>query len=61
MSGEFFDYDNLEDFKKHFQAFHENIQNGKYDSKKIRFHALKFGKERFMEEFSEVIENAMRR
>jgi glycosyltransferase involved in cell wall biosynthesis len=42
VTGEFFDVDSVEDFVEKFQIFHENISAGKYDPKKIQFHALKF-------------------
>ena len=61
MTGEFFDADSVEDFVGKFHDFHEHIDAGAYDPKKIRFHALGFRKERFMEEFDTVIREALKK
>ncbi len=55
LSWEFFEKDDIEDFKKNFRRFHDNITDNRYDRIKIRDHSLKFGKERFSQEFVELI------
>ncbi len=55
LTWEFFDYDDTEEFKIKFQIFHQNIENNKYDKIKIRSHALKFNKDRFLFEINNYI------
>ncbi len=56
LTWEFFDYDDVEEFKIKFQIFHQNIENKKYDKIKIRSHALKFNKDRFLSEINNFTE-----
>ncbi|MDD2487553.1 MAG: glycosyltransferase [Candidatus Gracilibacteria bacterium] len=55
LSGEFFDDPDGSDFVAKFKVFHNNIENDRYDRIKIRDHALKFRKERFLEELNDIV------
>ncbi|MDD2565994.1 MAG: glycosyltransferase [Candidatus Gracilibacteria bacterium] len=56
LSGEFFDKADGSDFIGKFNLFHNNISENKYDRIKIRNHAMKFNKARFITELKETIE-----
>ncbi|MBP8016757.1 glycosyltransferase [Candidatus Gracilibacteria bacterium] len=58
LTGEFFDYDDINEFKRKFEIFHKNIENKKYDRIKIRDHTKKFNKDRFIEEIKTLINKA---
>jgi len=60
LSWEFFDDREWLDFIEKFEQFHSNIESGKYDRIKIRNHALKFNKARFLQEFQDLVEEKMR-
>ena len=55
LSGDFFEDSEGWDFIERFEAFHEDIDEGRYDRIKIRNHALTFRKERFHEELKELL------
>lgn len=55
LSWEFFEADDVNEFIKKFKKFHNNIEDNKFDRIKIRNHALKFRKERFIQEFEDML------
>ena len=61
LSWEFFNDPNWIDFISKFKVFHQNIEDWKYDRIKIRNHALKFSKERFLQEFKNVVDENIKR
>ncbi|EKE29658.1 MAG: glycosyl transferase group 1 [uncultured bacterium (gcode 4)] len=56
LSWEFFDDPEGKDFIPKFERFHADIEEGKFDRIKIRNHALKFRKERFIAEFRQTLD-----
>ena len=59
LSWEFFHDREWLDFIEKFEQFHSNIESGKYDRIKIRNHALKFNKDRFLQEFKDLVDREL--
>jgi glycosyltransferase involved in cell wall biosynthesis len=56
VTWEFFDDPAWSDFVEKFEIFHNDIEDSRFDRIKIRNHALKFSKHRFISEFKETIQ-----
>ncbi|MFZ5424238.1 MAG: glycosyltransferase [Patescibacteria group bacterium] len=55
IDGMFFDSIKIEHFMNQVKKFDENIRQNKYDSEKIKAHAMHFNKNRFKQEFEEFV------
>lgn len=55
LTWEFFDKSDWSDFVNNFRKFDKNVSSWAFDRIKIRDHALKFRKERFLNELEEVV------
>jgi len=57
VTWEFFDFDDVGEFKTKFIDFHNRIEEGFYDREKIRLHAEQFRKEVFFDKLEKFIES----
>ncbi|MDD2516519.1 MAG: glycosyltransferase family 4 protein, partial [Candidatus Gracilibacteria bacterium] len=57
VTGEFFDFDDINEFKTKFMDFHNKVEEGLFDREKIRLHAEKFRKEVFFDKLGKFIES----